>query len=140
VSQISQTDERDPRTYAIIGAAMEVHATLGAGFLEAVYHEALAIEFQARAVPAQSQVEVPVYYKGRLLGTPYRADFLCFGDVVVELKAKRDLNEADRTQVVHYLKATGKNVGLLLNFGEPSLDFQRFVFRHGPKSESEKSA
>jgi GxxExxY protein len=120
---------------------MEVHASLGPGFLEAVYHEALALEFSNRNLPAESEVAVPIRYKGQLLGTPYRADFVCFGEVVVELKSKRDLGEADRNQIVHYLKATGKSVGLLLNFGEPSLDFQRFAFRHdATRPGSEKSA
>src|SRR5690349_3294818 len=113
--EASAATPRDPRTYAIIGAAMEVHRELGPGCLEAVYHRALAQEFEARGIPAIHEQEVPVAYKGRPLGAPYRADFVCFGEVIVEVKAKRDLSEPDRNQVIHYLKATRLRTGLLLN-------------------------
>lgn len=120
-------DERDPRTYAIIGAAMEVHRELGPGFLERVYQEALAIEFEERAIPYRREPELPIDYKGRPLKTKYNADFLCMDEVVVETKAQSGLTGTDEAQLLHYLKATGYHVGLLLNFGTPSLQFKRMV-------------
>jgi GxxExxY protein len=120
-------DRRDPRTYAIIGAAMEVHRELGHGFLKAVYQEALAIEFTERGIPFQREVELPIRYKGQLLKTKYRADFLCHDSVVVETKALAQLANADQGQVINELKATGMEVGLLINFGAPSLEYRRLV-------------
>lgn len=128
ITQISQMNERDPRTHAILGAAMEVHRQLGCGFLEAVYHEALAIEFTERGISFQQEVEIPISYKQRRLQTTYRADFICFDSVVVELKALSKLSGAEESQIINYLKATGLKVGLLLNFGSRSLEFRRFVF------------
>ena len=121
-------DERDPRTYAIIGAAMEVHRELGPGFLEAVYAEALAIELELRGVPFEREVALPVSYKGRRLDVGYRADFVCFdGGVIVETKAMAALMGIEEAQVINYLKATGIQTGLLLNFGRESLNYKRLV-------------
>jgi GxxExxY protein len=119
--------ENDPRTYAIIGAAMEVHRQLGCGFLEAVYQEALQIELAARGIPFRPQVELPIRYKGSLLLTFYKADLLCYEAVVVELKALARLSGVEEAQVINYLKATGHEVGLLLNFGRPSLEYKRLI-------------
>jgi GxxExxY protein len=124
-------DKRDPETYAIIGAAQEVHKTLGSGFLEAVYQEALAREFALREIPFRKEVEMPVLYKGEALPTHYRVDFVCFDGVLVELKALRALSGLEESQVINYLKACGLPKGLLINFGGGSLECKRFA---GPKA------
>ncbi|MEM9419117.1 MAG: GxxExxY protein [Planctomycetota bacterium] len=120
-------EQRDEQTYAIIGAAMEVHRHLSSGFLEAVYHDALSIEFETREIPFVREPDLPVMYKGKVLGSPYRADFLCYDRVVVEIKAVSDLNRAHEAQIIHYLRATGRPIGLLLNFGSSSLQHRRFI-------------
>jgi GxxExxY protein len=120
-------EQRDPQTYAIIGAAMEVHSQLGEGFLEAVYQEALAIELVAREIPFQREVGLPICYKGKLLSCSYRADFVCYGEIIVELKAISSLGAIEDAQLLHYLKATGLKRGLLLNFGASSLEKKRLV-------------
>ncbi len=130
------TDQKDPETHAIIGSAMEVHRQLGPGFLELVYHKALEIELAARAIPAVREVDVPVYYKGHRLDCAYRPDFLCFGRVIVELKALSAITGVEEAQVLNYLKATGLECGLLLNFGRSSLQFKRFIFTNHHKSQS----
>jgi len=121
------SDERDPQTHAIIGAALEVHRELGAGFLEAVYQEALALELQRAGVPFKREVGLRVVYKGQPLKSIYRADFVCFDSVIVELKAVERLTARETGQLVHYLKATGFSKGLLLNFGAPKLEIKRVV-------------
>ena len=126
--------ETDPRTYAIIGAAMEVHRQLGCGFLEPVYQESLAIEFTKRSVPFRREVRLPIHYKGQLLGTSYCADFICFESVVVELKALARMSGTEESQVINHLEATGYEIGLLLNFGARSLEHRRFVFSKSVKS------
>ena len=106
---------------------MEVHRQLGCGFLEAVYQEALALELAARAVLFRREVELPVTYKGQQLNTHYRADFVCYDSVIIEVKALDRLSGVEEAQVINYLKITGKEVGLLVNFGGKSLDYRRFV-------------
>lgn len=126
--QTTQTTQSpDPRTYAIIGAALEVHHTLGCGFLERVYALALACEFCRLGIPFEQEVALPISYKGELLDCNYRVDFLCYGEIIVELKAQRDLGGADEAQVLNYLHAGALRVGLLLNFGNPQLEKRRFV-------------
>jgi GxxExxY protein len=120
--------ERDPKTYAIIGAAMEVHRELGSGFLETVYQEALALEFDQRGIPYHPQAELPIVYKNQRLKTIYKADFICYEAVIVELKALARLSGTEEAQIINYLKATGLEIGLLLNFGTPSLEYKRFVY------------
>lgn len=124
-----QTDTKanDPQTYAIIGAAIEVHRELGHGFLEAVYQEALTKEFQVRGIPFAREQSLAVMYKGKPLGIGYRADFVCFGEVVVELKAIQTLSRNEEAQLLNYLKASGFKRGLLLNFGSPTLQTKRMV-------------
>jgi GxxExxY protein len=118
----------DEQTFAIIGAAMSVHRELGHGFLEAVYQEALVVEFTHCGVPFAREVELPILFRGQKLNTGYRADFLCFDDVIVELKALDRLTTREESQVINYLKASGKSRGLLLNFGARSLEHKRLVF------------
>jgi GxxExxY protein len=117
----------DDETYCIIGIAMDVHRHLGPGFLEAVYHAALAREFASAGVPHVAQAEIPVYYRGESLGLRYRADFVCFGSIVIELKVLRQLGRVEEAQIIHYLKAGRFERGLLLNFGCASLQVRRFV-------------
>jgi GxxExxY protein len=124
----NKNGQRDPETFAIIGAAMEVHRELGHGFLEAVYQEALAIELTARDIPFQREVPLPVSYKGQKLACSYRADFVCYENVLVELKAISELTGADEAQVINEMKATGRQRALLFNFGAPSLEYKRRVF------------
>jgi GxxExxY protein len=120
-------DKRDEQTYAIIGAAMAVHRELGHGFLEAVYHAALARELQMRGIPFEREKRLPVYYRNERIAE-YKADFVCYEQVIVELKAIQKLTGVEEAQIINYLKATGLNRGLLLNFGALSLQFKRLVF------------
>ena len=106
---------------------MEVHRRLGCGFSEAVYQEAFAIELESRQVPHGTEVEFPVTYKGRKLRKTYRVDFLCYDSVVVETKALPKLTSLEEAGVISYLKASGNEVGLLLNFGARSLEYKRLV-------------
>jgi GxxExxY protein len=117
----------DPRTYAIIGAALEVHRVLGAGFLELFYKDALAIEFRARGIPFEAEVPCVIEYKGLQLRGQYRMDFLCFDEVVLEIKARSATGPADHAQVISYLASSKRQVGLLLNFGGQQLEHKRFV-------------
>jgi GxxExxY protein len=121
------SDSKDQQTYAIIGAAMEVHRELGHGFLEAVYHEALMREFDERGISFESEKILTIQYKGQPLNTAYRADFICFEEVVVEIKAIQSLTGNGESQLINYLKATGLKRGLLLNFGSFSLQTKRMV-------------
>ena len=119
---------KDERTYKIIGAAMEVHKDLGCGFLEAVYHEALGREFVSQAISFISQPAVEIKYKGKPLEKKYQPDFICYGEVIVEIKAISALSRIEEAQLINYLKATGLKIGLLLNFGSKSLEHKRFVY------------
>ena len=106
---------------------MAVHKELGHGFLEAVYCEALYREFLDRGIPYEKEVGLPVVYKGRPLSTSYRVDFVCFSNVLVEVKALQRLSEIETAQVINYLKASGMKTALLVNFGALSLGHKRFV-------------
>ena len=125
-------DERDRQTYLIIGCAMEVHRSLGSRFLEPVYQAALEVELDAKRIPFVREVEMPILYKGHPLAVRYRADYVCFGEILVELKAVERLTDREDSQVINYLSASPIKRGLLLNFGSGALQFRRFV---GPRPE-----
>lgn len=114
--------------YSIIGAAIEVHREFGCGFLEGAYQEAMEMELDDRSIPFDPQRLLPIRYKGRLLKKTYVADLVCFGQIIVELKALERLSGKEEAQVLNYLKATGFRVGLLINFGcDGKLEWKRFV-------------
>ena len=119
--------QTDPETYAIIGAAMEVHRELRNGFLEAVYQDAIAVEFAARSIPFEREKLLNVRYKGGVLPSFFKADFVCFGAVLVEYKALHSIGGAEEAQVLNYLRITGLSRALLLNFGARSLEYKRLV-------------
>ncbi|MBN1290509.1 MAG: GxxExxY protein [Candidatus Latescibacteria bacterium] len=125
---LKNIDKKDTETYAIIGAAMTVHKEMGCGFLEAVYQEALEKELQIQAIPYNREVELPVYYRDIRLKAYYKADFICFGTVIVELKALPNISGNEEAQVINYLKASGKNKALLINFGSQQVQYKRFVY------------
>ena len=114
-------------SYAIIGACIEVHKQLGSGFLEAVYHEALILEFAERNIPSEHERELPIYYKGVKLSKKYYSDFVCYDKIIIELKALNKLASEHQSQVLNYLKATNYKLGILVNFGEASLKYKRLV-------------
>ena len=118
--------------YAIVGAAIEVSNELGSGFLEAVYQEALELEFRERKIPFAAQVPIQISYKGRTLAKEYIPDFVCYEQVIVEIKAIKQLTSVEEAQLLNYLKAAGKPVGVLLNFGTPKLTWKRMVLTHPP--------
>ncbi len=114
--------------YAIVGAAMEVHSVLGNGFLEAVYQSAIKLELANRQIPFEVEKELPVFYKSQKLDTYYRADLICYGKIIVELKAIDRLTSKEESQLLNYLSATGLRVGLLINFGSRGkLEWKRFA-------------
>jgi GxxExxY protein len=114
-------------SYKIIGACMEVHKVLGNGFLEAVYQEALAIEFERREIPYEEEKTLRIMYKNHLLKKTYDADFICYDKIIVEIKAISELHSSNFSQTLNYLKATGFKLGILVNFGAPSLEYRRVV-------------
>lgn len=115
-------------THKIIEAAIDVHNTLGHGFLESVYQEALALEFKNRNLTFLPQVMINISYKGQVLKKSFTADFLVAGVITVEIKAAEKLTTLDSAQVINYLKATQKELGLLINFGGKSLEWNRVIF------------
>ena len=124
---LSLPEADDPRTYAIIGAALEVHRVVGNGFLEIFYKDALEIEFTSRGVPFGRELPCNVNYKGRQLRREYHVDFICYDEVVIEVKARSSTGPADHAQVLSYLASTKLEVGLLINFGTTKLEYRRFV-------------
>lgn len=115
-------------SYSIVGACFEVYKEKGNGFLEAVYQECLTLEFSDVNIPFVAQPKLGLEYKGRNLKQTYQPDFICFDKIVVEIKAVKTLRDEHRAQVINYLKATGKQLGLLINFGHyPKIEHERFV-------------
>jgi len=113
--------------YAIVGAAMEVHREKGFGFTEPVYQECMEMELSVRKIPALAQKEMPISYKGRPLKKTYIADFVAYDKIIVELKALDKLSSREEAQVINYLKSSGLEAGVLINFGAPSLEWKRIV-------------
>ena len=106
---------------------MEVHKKLGSGFLESVYTEALAMEFTKADIPYAKEKKLPVYYEDKPMNKYFRADFVCFDSIIIEIKATKYLIDADHRQTMNNVKATKFRLGLLINFGTPSLTYKRIV-------------
>ena len=114
-------------SYKIIGICMNIHSTLGNGFLEAVYCEVLEKEFVKNNIPYQREVKLDLFFNGKKLDKKYKADFICFDNIILEIKAVSFIHENFTKQTLNYLKATDKKLGLLINFGEKSLKYKRII-------------
>lgn len=119
--------DKDPETYAIIGAAMEVHRELRHGLVEPVYQDGLQVEFSARGIPSEQEKLLKVFYKGNPLPSFFKADFVCYESVIVECKSQALIGAVEDAQVINYLRITGLERAVLLNFGTPSLQYKRLV-------------
>lgn len=115
------------KVYRIIGAAMEVHRCLNYGLLEAVYQEALAMELKSIGIDSKSEETIEIFYKGQKMQKTYRID-LMVDDIIVELKSTNNINASHRAQLCNYLRLTHKPLGLLINFGEPSIHGERWAY------------
>lgn len=114
-------------SYKIIGACFAVHNALGTGFLEAVYQEALEKEFIEQNIPYKKEIKLDLYYKNSKLNKTYRADFICYDKIILEIKTVNQMPLAFYNQIKNYLKATNYKLGILINFGKPSLEFKRIL-------------
>lgn len=115
-------------SYKIQGAIFDVYKVLGSGFLEAVYQECLEKEFALRNIPFEKQVEISLNYKDILLSQTYRADFICYNSILIEIKAVSEITDIHRAQLINYLKATGMKLGILANFSSyPKVQIERIV-------------
>ena len=114
-------------SYKIIGACINVHKELGCGFLEPVYQEALSQQFEDEHIPYQKEKCLVIYFHGKPLNKQYTTDFVCFDKIIVELKAVKTITDDHRAQIINYLKATKFKLGLLVNFGEKSMKYERFI-------------
>lgn len=131
INPLSVIDDRllyREEVYAIIGAAMEVLAQLGRGFVESVYQEALAIEFTKRGIPYLEQKELVITYKGKTLEKRFLVDFLLYNKIILEIKAVEKLTNVHEAQLLNYLKASGISIGLLVNFNSTPLEWRRRIF------------
>jgi len=118
----------EKESYEIFRACISVHKELGCGFLEAVYQEALAIEFKNFGIPFEQEKSMDVYFRGIKLNKKYIADFICYDKIILELKAIMNITNEYESQLLNYLKATGLKLGILINFGTNSLKYKRYVF------------
>ena len=118
--------------YAIVGAAMEVHRENGCGFSEPVFQECIKLELEARKIPFVTQKEMPIFYKGTKLKKTYLADLVLYDKIIVELKALDKLTTREEAQVINYLKVSRRELGVLINFGAPSLEWKRIVLTNHP--------
>ncbi len=114
-------------SYNIIGACMTVHTELGCGLLEAIYQEALEEEFKILGLPYNREKSLEVFYKNKKLNKRYQADFICYNKIIIELKALSSIDSKHESQIINYLNITKSKVGLLINFGNKSLEYKRFV-------------
>ena len=118
----------DQETFAIRGAVFEVYKEMGCGFLESVYQECLKKEFESRGIPFSEQPELHLQYKNQSLNQMYKPDFICFGQIILELKAIKNIIPENRAQIINYLKASHHKLGLLINFGSyPKVEIERYV-------------
>jgi GxxExxY protein len=127
-------------SYAIIGACFAVYNEKGCGFLEPVYQECLDIEFEYQRIPAIAKPSLNLSYRGRILKQIYQQDYVCFGKIIVELKAVSALTDEHRAQLLNYLQATGFDLGLLVNFGHyPKLEYERIAKTQRIKTKADLS-
>ena len=115
--------------HKIIGAAMAVHRYFGCGFTEKVYQDALEVELANQNIPSQREKELHIAYNGRELASTFKPDFICYNNIIVELKSVKELDDVHRSQAINYGKVAGSDLALLINFGEPSLKFERYVIK-----------
>ena len=114
-------------SYKIIGACMTVHNELGCGLLEPIYQEALEEEFKIQNLPYNREKSLEVFYKDKKLNKKYQTDFICYDKIIIELKAVSKLDSSHQSQLINYLNITKNKVGLLINFGNKSLEYKRLV-------------
>jgi len=114
-------------TFKIIGAAMAVHRELGCGFTEKIYQDALEIEFQEQNIPYLRERPIHASYRNKQLHAEFIPDFICFDNIIVELKAVKELEDFHRAQALNYAKVANKKLSLLINFGETSLQYERYI-------------
>ncbi len=114
-------------SFKIIGICMNIHSILGNGFLEAFYSEVLEKEFVKNNIPYQREVKLDLFFNGEKLDKKYKADFICFDNIILEIKAVSFIHENFTKQTLNYLKATDKKLGLLINFGKKSLKYKRII-------------
>lgn len=118
----------EAESYKIMGACLEVYRSMGFGYFEAVYQEGLELEFRGRGIPFVPQKQIPIVYKGKTLQQFYKADFICYDKIIIEVKAISELTDSHRAQVFNYLRATGMKLGILVDFGAyPGLEHDRVV-------------
>jgi GxxExxY protein len=113
--------------YKIIGAAMKVHRFFGCGFTEKVYQDALEIEFQEQRIPFLREQSIFATYHGQQLQSEFKPDFICYNEIIVELKAVKELEDFQRSQTINYARVANMKIALLINFGEPSLRYERYI-------------